>query len=144
RYQMEQGIFESSPYDGMISLLAMLKESNHKLGVATLKRQDITELTLSSAGISNYFDAVFGIDMAESFTKSDIINLALKEMQILPKDAVMIGDSPYDALGAKECGVDFIGVDYGFGFKDVDEIKSFHPVYTALFPDDLISFFDHC
>ena len=34
------------------------------------------------------------------------------------KKAVMIGDSTIDAQGAEELGIDFIGVTYGFGFKE--------------------------
>ena len=33
-------------------------------------------------------------------------------------DTVMIGDSRFDAAGAKLCGVDFIGVSYGYGSVD--------------------------
>lgn len=34
----------------------------------------------------------------------------------------MIGDSRYDLEGAKEAGVDFIGVPYGFGFAPDDVV----------------------
>ena len=39
--------------------------------------------------------------------------------------AVLIGDSKYDAIGAKEAGIDFIAVTYGFGFKTEDDAKEF-------------------
>lgn len=82
--------------------------------------------------------------MAESLTKSDIINLVLEDLGVEPENAVLIGDSAYDAIGAGQNGVDFIGVEYGFGFKNVQEIESYHPVFIAYFVDDLIQFFDHC
>ena len=53
-------------------------------------------------------------------------------------------DSAYDAIGARQSGVDFIGVEYGFGFKNLQEIEAYHPVFIAYFVDDLIQFFDHC
>ena len=28
---------------------------------------------------------------------------------------MLIGDTFYDARGARECGVDFVGVEYGYG-----------------------------
>lgn len=142
RYQGEHGIYEAVPYNGMPALLSMLKESGFLLGVATLKRQDITEATLGAANMLTCFDSVHGIDMAETLTKSDIINLVLKDLKLSPSEAVMIGDSPYDALGAEESKVDFIGVAYGFGFKSVTEIEGHHPVFIADFVDDLIEFFD--
>ena len=122
----------------------MLKESGHKLGVATLKRQDITEATLEAANMLDCFDSVRGIDMAESLTKSDIINLVLEDLSVKPKNAVLIGDSAYDAIGAGQSRVDFIGVEYGFGFKNAREIEDYRPVFIAHFVDDLIQFFDHC
>ena len=144
KYQSEQGVKEARPYDGMPDLLAMLRESGHKLGVATLKRQDITEATLAAAGMLDCFDSIRGIDMAESLTKSDIINLVLEDLSVEPENAVLIGDSAYDAIGARQSGVDFIGVEYGFGFKNLQEIEAYHPVFIAYFVDDLIQFFDHC
>lgn len=141
-YQSGQGAREAKAYDGMIPLLAMLKQSGYKIGVATLKRQDITETTLEAAEIIDYFDSIHGIDAAESLTKADIIRLVLRDFSLSPERAVMIGDSCYDAEGAAAVGMDFIAVDYGFGFKNIDEIKACHPVYTAFFVDDLIAFFD--
>ena len=144
KYQSEQGVKEARPYDGMPDLLAMLRESGHKLGVATLKRQDITEATLAAASMLSCFDSVRGIDMAESLTKSDIVNLVLEDLGVKPEEAVLIGDSAYDAIGAGQSGVDFIGVEYGFGFKNAQEIEAYNPVFIAYFVDDLIHFFDHC
>ena len=40
-----------------------------------------------------------------------------------PSKTVMIGDTLGDELAAKTAGVDFVGVDYGFGFKKFKYIK---------------------
>ena len=34
----------------------------------------------------------------------------------------MIGDTKYDILGAKQCGIDGMGVLYGFGTKEEMEL----------------------
>ncbi|MDO4289534.1 MAG: HAD hydrolase-like protein [Eubacterium sp.] len=141
-YQGHQGAAEATPYEGIPELLMSLKELGCHLGVATLKRQDITELTLKKAGIYDDFEAVCGIDAAESLTKADIIRLVLKKLDTAPSDAVMIGDSHFDAEGAKEAGVAFIGVSYGFGFKSPQEIRALRPRFAAAFVDDLFAFFD--
>lgn len=31
------------------------------------------------------------------------------------ENTVMIGDTYFDARGARQCGIDFIGVEYGYG-----------------------------
>lgn len=141
-YQSGKGVTEARLYNGMQDLIAMLKETGHKLGVATLKRQDITEATLKAAAIDTYFDSIRGIDFQESLGKADLIRLVLDDFGLEPEACVMIGDSPYDAVGARDAGVPFIAAEYGFGFKNVQEINTYHPIYTAFFVDDLISFFD--
>ena len=40
----------------------------------------------------------------------------------------MIGDTVHDAKGAVALGVPFIGVTYGFGFRDPDEIHNTNAV----------------
>ena len=51
-------------------------------------------------------------------TKTDIINLALKENNVKDKSrAVMVGDRFYDIVGAKQAGIPVIAVLYGFGSK---------------------------
>lgn len=41
---------------------------------------------------------------------------------ILPEEAVMIGDREHDIIGAKGCGVESIGVTFGYG--SVDELRN--------------------
>ena len=48
----------------------------------------------------------------------------MEKIGVSKTDAVLIGDSKYDAIGAEQAGIDFIAVTYGFGFKsaaDADE-----------------------
>lgn len=40
-------------------------------------------------------------------------------------DAVRIGDSFYDVVGAEQAGIDFIAVTYGFGFKSEEDAKKY-------------------
>lgn len=115
-YGLKHGIYEAEVYEGIPKLLGLLKESGVKLGVCTLKRQDVAEKVLEHFGLLQYFDVVVGIDNQESLTKADTIDLALQAIHGTEKDeVVLVGDSVYDAEGAKEAQVDFIGVLYGFG-----------------------------
>lgn len=56
-------------------------------------------------------------------------------------NAVMIGDSSYDAIGAQKMGIDFIGVTYGFGFQSADEVLRFKAVGAADVPRELVNYF---
>ena len=71
-----------------------------------------------------YFDFVAGATMDGSRgEKADVIRYALEKTGIEDKSqVVMIGDRKYDILGAKENGLDSIGVLYGFG--DYEELSA--------------------
>lgn len=124
QYGAENGIYEAKVYEGIPELLAQLKDKGYKLGVCTLKRQDIAEKVLNNFELLHYFDTVVGIDNQESLTKADTINIALDNLNYSDKSkVVLIGDSMYDADGADKANIDFIGVTYGFGLqKDAEYI----------------------
>lgn len=118
-YGAQYGVYEAEVYKGIPELLQQLKADGVKLGVCTLKRQDIAEKVLGHFGLLDFFDVIVGIDQQESLTKADTIEMALKTVKEINKEnAILVGDSVYDAEGAKESNVDFIGVLYGFGLKE--------------------------
>jgi len=128
-YAREKGYLEAIVYDELIELLQKLKSDGILLGVATLKAHDITIKLLNHFQLSDYFDAIVGIDAGESLTKADTIKIALNKCEISDvKQSVLIGDSKYDAIGATEVGCDFIGVTYGFGFTSFTQIDEFKNV----------------
>lgn len=119
-YGRTKAIYESSIYPGIVFALNELKSLGYKLGVATLKSQEIAEAVLENQGLTSFMDIIVGMDENESLTKTDMIHEARRLLNVKGK-TVMIGDSLYDYEGAVEAGVDFIGVLYGFGFKKGEE-----------------------
>ena len=118
----DEFLFYATVYDGMYELLDDLKLSGRKLGVATNKRQDYTEKLLAHFDMMDRFDCICGSDMDNKLTKTDIINICLDRLGCDDKSkAVMIGDTIHDKNGAEKVGIEFIGVSYGFGFKDVTD-----------------------
>lgn len=114
-YGMEKAIYEAKVYEGIPELLTTIRDKGYRIAVATLKKQVIAEKILNIFGLGKYFDIIIGMDEEESLSKKDTIELAMKYTGV--REAVMVGDSNYDYLGATEAGVSFIGVAYGFGFK---------------------------
>ncbi len=53
----------------------------------------------------------------------------------------MIGDSCHDGQAANELAIDFIGVTYGFGFKNKDDVLQYNPVLIAQNVNEIIEFF---
>lgn len=115
-YQKENKL-KNYCYEGIPELLSDLKASGVKLGVATTKYEPFAEEVLKIIGIYDMFDTVSGTTAdGRVKEKSQTIEAAVKRMNSTANDKiVLIGDSMFDTLGAKEAGIDFIGVLYGYG-----------------------------
>ncbi len=71
--------------------------------------------------------------------KADVIRYALEISGIKDKsEAIMIGDRKYDILGAKENGLDSMGVLFGFG--DRAELTEAGADYIAESVADIIKY----
>ena len=141
-YYGSTAIFEAEVYDGIIETLEMLKNKEIKIGVATYKKEDFAVKVLNHFGIGKYFDQISGADGYGKLTKSDVIKNCLTALNVTDLGTVlMVGDSDNDSKGAKEIGVDFVGVTYGFGFKTEDDLKSFPYVGCISTPNMLEQFF---
>lgn len=112
-------LFEAVPYGGIYEVLERLKNKGCKNAVATNKREDYAQILLREFEFDKYFDFMLGSDFENRMKKKDIIERSLILLKIKDrKKAVMIGDTRQDYIGAISCGIDFIGVSYGFGFSD--------------------------
>lgn len=116
-------LYDANIFLGIEDLLSYLKNKNILTMVATYKREDYTFMLMEYFGLDKCFNYIKGSDMEGKLTKTDIVNLCIKESNCTKEEIVLIGDTMYDALGAKEAGVDFIAVTYGFGFKKNDKVE---------------------
>lgn len=126
-----EGIKQASLYPKAKETLEELKNKGYKIALATMKIEEFSKDMLKFFEIDHLFDTVFGKDRESKRTKSEIIGLCLKKLDVAPNEAVMIGDTLGDEQGAKESNVDFIAVTYGFGFKtkaDLNGLKFVHCV----------------
>ena len=120
KYYNEVGINENKMYDGIEDLLHSLRAADRKLAVCTSKNEMLATKCMQAIGADKYFDAICGSkDDGSRKEKRDLIPYALATLGCMDRDnAVMIGDTRFDAQGAKICQVDFIGVLYGYGNED--------------------------
>lgn len=131
RYK-DYDLLKAKPYDGIYEVFDKLSEQGIKLAVATYKRQDYAEMILKHFGFDKYTDILYGADHENKLKKKDIIEKCLTDAGITdPSEAVMIGDSENDVIGAMNIGAAFIGVTYGFGFKNHEEIEKYPVVGIA-------------
>lgn len=132
RHFVETGIRMQQVYQGIPELLAALKQNGLKLGVATTKYEPFALKIVAMLGLEPYFDFVGGATGGtERRTKGKVIRYCMEHLNAAPESTVMIGDTKYDAEGAKETGLDFIGCLYGYGTRE--EMEAFCP--QAVFVD---------
>ena len=122
------GLFEAEVYDGVADTLCALKEKGCILSVATSKPTEPTLRILEKFGVGKYFDVVVGSNPdGTGSDKKHIIsqvleslkkNHGLTEDMIKSNQVVMIGDRRYDIEGGKACGLQTIGVLYGYGSRE--------------------------
>lgn len=127
-YYKKGDVLLATPYNGIYEVLSALRSRGTHLVIATNKRQDFVDELLQKFNLNSYFELVCGTDINGKLTKTDLILKCLNSFFDCTKaDAVMIGDSTYDAIAAQNAEVDFIGVTYGYEFKqkqDVDKWKN--------------------
>ena len=109
------GIFENFPYPGIAELLEKLNEQGHRLFVATSKPEDMANKVLDHFGLSHHFELICGATFDRSrVKKEDVIAYLLAQTKGV-ESVVMVGDTVFDVLGAKEHGIPTIGVAWGYG-----------------------------
>ena len=121
-YYVSESLLQAKPYAGVLDVLKKLKQMGIRQSVASNKRQDCATKICHHFGIDKFCNPINGGDRYNSLSKADLIKKSLNYYQISDlSSAVMIGDTESDKKAAKEAGIDFIGVNYGFGFHDVPE-----------------------
>lgn len=135
-----KGLYENEVYNAVEKVLQQLKESGKTLIIATSKPEEFTLKILEHFDLLKYFDFVAGATMDGSRgEKADVIRYALEISGIEDKsEAIMIGDRKYDILGAKENGLESIGVLFGFG--DHKELAEAGANYIAESVEDILKY----
>ena len=111
---MYEGIF----YSGILEQLRTLKTHGYILALVTSKPISYARKITKFFGASDYLDFEFGSELDGTRSdKTELINYALRKINIAPKDTVMVGDRSYDMIGARNNKVLGLGVLYGYGNK---------------------------
>jgi phosphoglycolate phosphatase-like HAD superfamily hydrolase len=91
---------------------------------------------LREAAVANLFDLlVTSDDVDRSKPDPDLVQAALEKLAVGPREAVLIGDTPYDIASAARAGVSTIALRSG-GWKDRD-LQGAIAIYDH--PADLLS-----
>lgn len=137
-YYKETGIFENSVYPGIPEALGALRSAGKTLAVATSKPQEAADRVLAHFSLMEYFSHIVGsTEDGSLILKADIIKTVLSRAR---EDGlhspIMVGDREHDVIGARENGLDTIGVLYGYGSRA--ELESAGAAYIAEAPADIV------
>ena len=113
-------LLKAEPYSNLLSVLEKLSKIGYRQAVATNKRQDYAVEICKHFGVDKYCQPIYGADNFNKLSKAESIKNCLKNLEVADNQAVMIGDTIGDKAAAEQAGVGFIGVNYGFGFKNVE------------------------
>ncbi|MBO5371698.1 MAG: HAD hydrolase-like protein [Lachnospiraceae bacterium] len=113
------GIFECELYEGVRELIENLHQKGYRLFLASSKPERACERIIEHFHLESYFDGIFGATLDGKIgTKEEVLEHLFEATGIERTEAILIGDTKFDALGAKEAGISCLGVTYGFGSRE--------------------------
>ena len=121
-YFSQKGMFENSVYEGIEESLKILSESGKKLAIATSKPKVYSVRIVEHFGLADKFEKICGASMDKSRNeKAGVIRYTLEMLGIPDEEkasVLMVGDRRHDIIGAKQNGLDSMGVLYGYGNRN--------------------------
>ena len=133
---------KAKAFPGVPALLRRVRDAGQRVVLASSSKADEVERYKEIAGIAGLTDAETTKDDAERSKPSpDIFRAALEKIApIPPEEAVVVGDSPFDAEAAGKLGLRAVGLLCG-GFPE-DELR--RAGFVALYrdPADLLANYD--
>ena len=106
-------------YEGVEKSIIDLKAKDFLLGCVTNKPAIYTEALMNHSRLSNFMDIIVSGDTTEK-KKPDPLPIlhALNQLNIEPKDAIMVGDSVVDIEAGFAAGTYIFTVSYGYQFGE--------------------------
>ncbi len=133
-HYQEGAVFLAKPYEGIYDLCRTMQDHGISMAVATNKIEPMAQKLLAHFGFDRYCSPIRGADAEGKLKKADLIRSCLEELNVLPQDAVLMGDTVFDAEGAAGAGVGFLAVTYGFGFQTREDAETYADAGIAASP----------
>jgi len=106
------------PYPHVISTLKTLKEK-YTLAIVTNKPFAFVSPILKGLEMDGLFELILGGDsLSEKKPHPMPLLHVCEKLDVSVADAVMVGDSKNDILAANACGMDSVGVTYGYNYGE--------------------------
>ena len=119
----------SQLFPGVAESLDRLKTQGFQLAVATGKSRKGLNRVFSETPWGDYFCASRCADETRSKPHPQMIHELLEETGVVPKRALMVGDTEFDMEMAQLAGVDRVAVSYGV--HETERLKKYEPVLVV-------------
>jgi phosphoglycolate phosphatase len=100
-------------FAGARRVIETLAARDYLLAVATGKGRRGLNMALQATGMNEYFHATRCADETASKPHPEMLEQILDELGVLPREALMIGDTEYDLQMATHAGMPALAVCYG-------------------------------
>ena len=120
-YYLDHAADFTRPFAGVIELLEELKRRNICTAVVTNKHAFAARKILQLLQMDHLFATVCGDGSGDNIAlkpEPDLLFLALKEMNVDPQQALMVGDNYTDLGSARRAGIKSVFCTFGYGVKD--------------------------
>ncbi|HZL10158.1 MAG TPA: HAD hydrolase-like protein [Prolixibacteraceae bacterium] len=136
-YFGEKGLYENIPYAGITELLEELHLSGKHIYIVTSKLEKYAGMIIRHFEFDRYIDDLIGAEHSGKHSGKGQLIAELMERNRIPAShsVVMVGDTHYDMMGAKENEIGSIAVGYGFGTQET--LSSCDPDYIVDTVDEL-------
>ena len=118
------GKFENMAAPGMADLCARLKARGYVLALASSKPEKLCLSICERFGFTQSLQTIVGSPIGADWQKADVIREVMRRLGLTEADKpsmLMVGDRKYDVLGAAECGLPCVGVEF-FGYAAPGEL----------------------
>jgi len=105
---------EEPLFPGLVDVLDQLSADGHLLGIATGKARRGLDATLHMHGLADRFVTLQTADIARGKPDPDMVLRAMRETGATAEDTLVIGDTSFDMLMARNAGVRAVGVSWGY------------------------------
>lgn len=103
-----EGVSSVRLFPDVVDTLTYLKEQGYRLIVLSAMRDDNLKLMIEYAGITHFFDGIFGIKDNYAREKISLGKQLVSDLNLNPSECLMVGDTLHDAEVSEHCGFNCI------------------------------------
>jgi len=110
-------------YPNVHTSLQVLKSKGYRLAIVTNKPFDFVEPILKDLKLLEFFEYFIGGDSLNEKKPSPLPLLHVcEQLKVSVEECIMVGDSKNDILAGNACGMETIGLSYGYNYGENIEV----------------------